>query len=139
MARADEVMPAPETERPTALSPPANVEVAEEVDTMTPNCPTPPSTNEPCRPWVAIPPVKVDVAVEVEVMTPVVRDPVVMLEKMEEMERKMLANREVVVAFVARRLVNVEVAEEVAVITPTVSVPMLEEETSSLTLESSGV
>ena len=34
---------------------------------------------------------------------------------------------------------NVEVAEEVAVITPAVSVPMLEDETSSLTLESSGV
>ena len=52
-----------------------------------------------------------------------VRFPVVIAEKTEEMERKMEAKREVEVALVDRRLVKVEVAEEVAVMTPAVMEP----------------
>ena len=75
--------------------------VKEEVATRVPNCPLPPSTKEPVSPAVeARPPANVEVAVEVEVIEPVVRDPVVTLEKILEMERKILAKNEVVVALV---------------------------------------
>ena len=48
----------------------------------------------------AIPPANVEVADEVDVILPVVSEPVVRLEKIPEMERKMLAKSEVEVAFV---------------------------------------
>ena len=116
--------------------PPAKVEVAVEVPTIKPNCPLPPSTNEPERPaFDAIPPVKVEVAVEVEVMEPVVRRPVVMLEKVAAMVRNMEAKNEVEVALVVTVLVKVEVADEVAVMTPAVRLPIEEEETYELTME----
>src|SRR3989344_6204922 len=55
------------------LIPPANVEVAVEVEVREPNCPTPASTKEPWRPVCdAMPPTKVEVAVEVEGIEPVV-------------------------------------------------------------------
>lgn len=125
---------------------PESVEVAEalrrvkvevavvEVAVMEPNCPYPISAYEDWSPVAeAMPPAKVEVAVEVEVMLPVVREPVVMFEKIPEIERKIEAKRLVEVALVERRLVKVEVADDVAVITPVVICPMVELETSSLT------
>ncbi len=100
---------------------PANVEVAEDVATILPNCPTPPWTYEPANPAdEETPPANVVVAVEVEVMTPVVSEPMlaepeVRLEKDDDRERKMLEKSVVEVAFVERRFGKVEVAVEVAV------------------------
>lgn len=89
-------------ESPAVESPPAKVEVAVvEVATTMPNCPLPPSTEEPCTVTEEErPPVKVLVAVEVEVTTPVVMEPEVRAEKTEEAERRMLAKKLVEVALV---------------------------------------
>ena len=83
--------------------------VKDEVATSVPNCPLPPSTKEPWRPIdEAIPPANVDVAVEVLVIEPVVSVPVVMLEKMEETERKMFTKKVVEVAFVPVAFIKVK-------------------------------
>jgi hypothetical protein len=95
-------------ESPAVEIPPANVEVAVVVATITPNCPRPMSAVDAWRVvFEAIPPAKVEVAVEVEVIEPVVKTPVVRLEKMPEMERKMFAKSEVEVALVVLELAKV--------------------------------
>ena len=101
-------------------TPPANVEVAFVlVDTILPNCPTPPSTNEPWSPVAEErPPAKVLVAVEVLVMVPKVPAPEVSEEKMPDGERKILAKREVEVAL--RRVVPpFELTRSAVVVAPT--------------------
>ena len=101
---------------------PAILELTVEVETKEPSCAYPISAKAPWNPAEeAMPPAKVEVAVDVEVIEPVVRVPVVMLEKVAEMVRKMLANKLVVVALEAKRFTKVEVAVEVAVMTPVVS------------------
>ena len=55
----------------------------------------------------AIPPATVEVADEVDVILPVVSEPGVRVEKIPEMERKMLAKSEVEVAFVVVELAKV--------------------------------
>jgi hypothetical protein len=109
--------------------PPAMVEVAVEVETITPNCPLPTSIEEA---WMVVleakPPVKVEVAVEVEVITPVVNLPIDDEEKKESTNLPRVLKNEVEVALVRVARTKVEsVAEEVAVITPAVNCPMEEE------------
>ena len=95
-----------DVERRVVERPPAKVEVALEVEMILPNCPTPPSTNEPWSPVAEErPPANVEVAVEVEVRVPKVAEPEVSEEKIPEGERKILAKREVVVALVVVALV----------------------------------
>ena len=95
-------------ERPKVEIPPTKVEVALVVATTTPNCPRTAST---AAAWRVLfdesPPANVEVAVEVDVSEPVVREPVVTFEKIAETERKILAKREVEVAFVVLELAKV--------------------------------
>ena len=98
-----------------------------------------------CQLGVVVPipkaPAKVEAVVEVEVREPVVKSPEVMLEKVEEMERRMEEKKEVVVAVVPVAFRNVKfwrvveelarmvlkVALEVEVSVPTPKFPIEEE------------
>jgi hypothetical protein len=95
-------------ERPRVVMPPANVEVAVEVEVIEPNCPRPMSAVDA---WRVVaderPPANVLVAVEVEVSDPVVILPEVSEEKVAVIERRMVAKSEVEVALVVVELANV--------------------------------